>query len=195
MELKPYAETPALRLRQQLTDVAALAWVTAWTFAGRALYRTIEALRGATRDAESAGAGFADRLDDAARRAADLPLVGGPLRRPFAGAADAGRALESAGAVAGDTVHTLALWLGLLVALLPIVWLLARYLPGRLRWMREAAAAARLRLDGDALQLLALRTIANAPLHVVARAAGDQAALAAVELARLGLRPSVGSRP
>lgn len=155
MELTPYAETPALRLRQQLQDAATPGWTTAWLFAGRALYRTIEHLRSATGEAESAGAS------------------------------------------AGDTVHTLALWSGLLVALMPIVWLLARYLPGRLRWMREAGAAAGLRIDADDLHLFALRAVANAPLYVLRRATpdpaaalaqGDDAALAGIELERLGLR-------
>lgn len=198
--MKLYAETPELRRRQQLSDVATLCWVTVWLFVGRALYRTIEQLRAATGEAEEAGAGFADRLDAVARSAAGVPLVGGELRRPFTGAADAGRVLESAGAAAGDTVHTLALWLGLLVALLPIAWLLARYVPGRLEWMREAGAAMQLQIDADDLELFALRAVANAPLHVLRRAVpdpaaalarGDYAALAGIELERLGLtRPA-----
>ena len=195
--MKPYAERPSLRLRQQLSDTATLVWVTVWLFVGRALYRTIEQLRVATGEAEAAGAGFAERLDAVARTAADVPLVGGELRRPFTGAADAGRILESAGATAGDTVHALALWLGLLVALVPIAWVLARYLPGRLRWMREAGAAAQLRIDADDLQLFALRAVANAPFHQLRRAVadpaaalarGDYEALAGIELERLGLR-------
>jgi hypothetical protein len=194
--MKLYAETSSLRLRQQLADTATLGWVTVWLFVGRALYRTIEQLRVATGEAEAAGAGFADRLDDVARTAAGVPLVGGELRRPFTGAADAGRVLQSAGATAGDTVHALALWIGLLVALVPIAWVLPRYLPGRLRWMREAGAAAHLRIDADDLQLFALRAVARAPLHELRRAVpdpaaalarGDYEALAGIELARLGL--------
>jgi hypothetical protein len=195
--MKPYAETPSLRLRQQLQDAALLVWVTAWTFVGRGLYRTVDGLRAATGDAESAGAGFAHRLDAVARSVRDLPVVGGTLRRPFVGGADAGRSLEAAGAAAGHTVHVLALWLGLLVALAPIAWLASRYVPGRLRWMREAGAAAGLRLDADDLRLFALRAATTAPLHVLRAACTDPAAalergdygpLAAIELRRLGLR-------
>lgn len=195
--MKAYAETSPLRLRQQLADTATLAWVTVWLIVGRALYRTIEGLRAATSEAEAAGAGFADRLDAAGRSARGVPLVGRELSRPFTGAADAGRALESAGAAAGETVHALALWLGLLVAVLPAAWLLARYLPGRVEWMREAGAAADLRIDADDLHLFALRAVANAPLHVLRKATpdpaaalarGDYGALAAIELERLGLR-------
>src|SRR3712207_1751098 len=111
--IKVYAETPELRLRQQLQDTATLVWVAAWGLAGRTLYRTIEQLRTATAGAEAAGTDFARRLDDVARRVTDVPLVGNALRRPFTGAADAGRTLEAAGATAGDTVHQLALWSGL----------------------------------------------------------------------------------
>ncbi len=195
-----YAETPALRHRQQLKDVSTLVWIAGWCFAGRALYRTIEELRAAAAGAEAAGAGFATRLDSAARSVADVPLVGGSLRRPFIGAADAGRTLEAAGAAAGSTVHTTALWAGLLVALLPIAWVLVRYLPARFRWMREAGAASGLRIDGEDLELFALRAAATAPFHELRRAARDPAAalarrdfaaLAEIELRRLGLR----SRP
>ena len=196
--IKVYAETPGLRLRQQLQDTATLVWVAAWGLAGRTLYRTIEHLRAATRGAEAAGTNFARRLDDVAGRIDAVPLVGDALRQPFTGAADAGRTLQNAGATAGDTVHSLALWLGLLVALLPIAWILARRLPRRYRWMREAGAASTLRIDGDDLHLLALRAAATAPLHELRRATadparaladGDYGPLAAIELARLGLRP------
>ena len=202
MPIKVYAEVPGLRLRQQLQDIATLVWVATWGLAGRTLYRTIEHLRTATADAEQAGGGIARRFDDVARTVTDVPLVGGALRRPFSGAADAGRTLQTASATAGDTVHDLALWLGLLVALLPIAWVLARRLPRRYRWMREAGAAATLRLDADDLHLFALRAAATAPLHELrkvtddparALAEGDHAPLAGIELARLGLRPPAGA--
>lgn len=202
--MKLYAETAALRMRQQVQDGLVLVWIVAWSLVGRGLYRLVEQLRVATGEAEDAGAGFADRLDAAGRTARDLPLVGRELSRPFTGAADAGRALESAGATAGATVHTIALWLGLLVALLPIAWLLARYVPGRVRWMREARAAAAMRIDADDLHLFALRAAATAPLHVLRRvtadpaaalARGDHDALARIELERLGLVVAGASDP
>ena len=193
---KLYADVPSLRWRQQLSDVALLLWVTAWSMIGRGLYRTIDGLRASASSASDAGAGFASRRDGVARLIDGVPLVGSSLERPFSGAADAGRTLQSAADTAGTTVHTLALWLGVLVALLPIVWLCGRYLPGRLRWMREAGAAVGLQLDAEDLRLFALRAATTAPLHVLRRACtdpgaalatGDYAALAAIELRRLGL--------
>ena len=94
-------------------------------------------------------------------------------------------------------VQDLALWLAVLLAAIPIVWLLSRYLPGRLRWAGEATAASRLRSEPAAAQLFALRALANRPLPKLRRTApdpaaayarGDYEALATLELAELGLR-------
>lgn len=196
---KLYADLPSLRWRQQLSDAALLLWLTVWTLVGRSLYRIIDGLRSSADSASSAGAGLASRLDGVARLVDDVPVVGSSLRRPFVGAADAGRTLESAATSASSTVHALALWLAVLVALLPIVWACGRYLPGRMRWMREAGAAVGLQLDAEDLRLFALRAASTAPLHVLRKAcadpgaaldAGDYEALAGIELRRLGLRPS-----
>lgn len=194
-----YAETAQLRLRQQLSDSLALGWVWAWSFAGRGAYRTIEHLRLATASAEQAGAGFAGRLDDVARGVARLPIVGADLRRPFNGAAAAGRSLENAGASAGHTVHTIALSTGIALALIPVLWLAFSYGRSRFRWVRESTAARSIRSAGEgAMQLFALRAVTNAPLRALRRAdpdpagslaRGDYDRLAAIELTRLGLRP------
>lgn len=94
-------------------------------------------------------------------------------------------------------MHTLAFWLALLLAAIPIVWLLVRCLPARMRWVREATAASRIRAQPSAPQLFALRAMANRPLPKLRRAEadpaaayarGDYGALAALELAELGLR-------
>ena len=195
--MKLYAERAALRTRQQLRDLAVVLWLIAWCTAGRALFRTIDGLRTATTSVRDAGAGFAGRLDDVAGDVGRLPVVGGDLRRPFSGAADAGRALEHAGAAAGDGVHAVALWAGFLLALLPIAWVLAKYLPARISWVREADAARHIRMDDEGLRLFALRAVASTPLHRLRRAEPDPAgalargeheALAAIELGRLGLQ-------
>jgi hypothetical protein len=99
-----------------------------------------------------------------------------------------------------DAVSTLAMVLALLLALVPIVWLLARYLPGRFRWARDATAARAFLEVGDE-RLFALRALAHQPLDRLRRIAPDPAAsyergdpgvvaaLAALELQSLGLDP------
>lgn len=93
-------------------------------------------------------------------------------------------------------MSSIAFWLALLIALLPIGWALARCVPHRVRWAREAAAV---RLLGDtdlfalpALSHLSLGALAAVGPHPTAAwRAGDPVvsqALAGCELARLGLR-------
>ena len=95
----------------------------------------------------------------------------------------------------------LAQVLGLAVALIPALLLLALWVPRRVTWVVEATAAARLSRAGHgARDLLALRALARRPLPELHRLSPDVAAawragepaaiddLAALELDDLGLR-------
>ena len=181
--MKLYADLPAARARQIAGDAVALAWTGAWALAGRAVYRVVEEVTSASRSVEDAGLRFSSTLDDVSTNVGRVPLAGPALRQPFSGAAEAGRSLADAGSTSGDAIHDLALWLGLLVALLPIVWLLARWLPDRVRWARDAAVAATLDLE-----LLATRAVARRSLVELSRTPNETTALAALELRAMGLR-------
>ena len=200
--MKVYAELPRHRNRQLAADAAVLAWAALWVWVGRKVYDLVEALRGPGETIEAAGAGFAGGVADVGEDVEGVPVVGGALRAAFESIGGAGEALRDAGVRHQEVIHDLALWLGILLAVIPIGYVLLRYLPERLRWIREASAAARLRIDAEDLQLFALRAVANRPLYELRRAspdpAGDLAAgryesLAAIELGSLGLRPEPGA--
>jgi hypothetical protein len=197
--MKIYAETPGFRSRQVLADVAIAVWVFLWVRIGLRVKELVDALGAPGRTIEDAGSGFTETLLSAAREVGDVPVVGEALQAPLESAAGAGRVLQRAGATQQEVVHNLALWLGILLALIPILVALAHWLPWRVRWAREASAANRLKIDSDDLQLFALRAIANRPLDQLRRATPDPAAafargdygpLAALELKELGLRTS-----
>lgn len=193
-----YASTPALRSRQVSADVAVALWALLWLWVGRGLHAAVDRLATPGRQLQEAGAGLRDGLGGAADRAGSVPGIGGGLRGPLDAAAGAGQALARAGAAQQDAVSTLALTLAVVVAGLPVLWAVSRWLPARLAWRREAVAAGRLRGDVD---LLALRAAASAPLTALAALGPDPVtrwragdadagrALAALELRRLGLRP------
>jgi hypothetical protein len=193
-----YADLPGLRSRQLLLDLVVLAWVVLSAWLGRAVHQAVQALAAPGRELQEAGDGLVQGFGGAADRVAGVPGVGRALRAPLDAGAGAGELLVEAGAAQQDAVGTLALVLGLVVGGLPVLLVLARWLPGRLRWSREATAARRLAGDVD---LLALRAAVGAPLPALARLgpdpvtrwrAGDADAgrsLAALELRRLGLRP------
>jgi hypothetical protein len=195
--VKLYAETARLRARQLLGDLATLAWTAAWVAAGLTLYRLVERLAVPGARVEQAGSDFAGDVAEIQQRIGRVPVVGDQLQGPFGRLAGTGRTLAEAGATQQQVVHQLALWLGVVVAAVPVVTLLLVWLPRRVAWAREAGAASRLRMDGADLELFAIRAVANRPLRELRRVSADPAgalragehhALADLELRALGLR-------
>jgi hypothetical protein len=98
-------------------------------------------------------------------------------------------------------VSDLAFWLGLIVGAIPILVMLAVYLPQRWRFVREATAGQRFVDASEDLDLFALRAMARQPMHRLARVSDDPAgawrrgdadvvrALAELELRDTGLAP------
>jgi hypothetical protein len=201
--VKLYAETARLRARQLLGDLGVVAWVALWVAAGIALYRLVEQLAVPGRTLEQAGDAFAGDIGAIQERVGRIPAVGDDLEEPFGRLGEVGRTLAEAGVTQQEVVHQLALWLGVVVAAVPVVALLLVWLPHRLAWAREAGAASRLRLGGANLELFAIRAVANRSLRELHRVTPDPAgalragefdALAELELRALGLRPEVRRR-
>lgn len=165
-----YAETGPLRTRQLVLDALVALWVLVCLRLGLAVHSTVSRLAAPGRELEDAGGGLTRGLTDAAGRAQDVPLVGDGLRAPLDAAAAAGGAVARAGAAQQEAVGALALLLALLLAGIPAAWALQRWLPGRLRWAREARAARTLRGD---VELWALRAALTQPLPALARLGAD----------------------
>jgi hypothetical protein len=209
--MRPYAQHPALRLRQLAADIGLLVWIVGWVLAARAAHGAVLALAGPGRAVEDLGESVAGSMESAAGVAEDVPVVGDELSAPFDALSRASGSVQGAGQSAQDAVDTLATVLAVALVVLPVGWLLLRWLPWRARWWREAAAADRLLAGSPDLELLAARAMSTAPLPRLAALppgtgaawrAGDPAAvraLAALELDRLGLRlpgdGAVGARP
>lgn len=200
-----YAQNPGRRARQITGDVAVLLWTAAWTAAAVAAHRLARLLT-LPRPADGR----------AGSPAARLPLVGDRVDHALRGLADA------AGSGDPAAVRTAVVTGAAVVFLVPVSVVLSTWLPRRLRWVRQAAAAQELAASDDGRELLALRSLLR-PLDEVAATAeslpgatpGSLAegwrdadpetldALADAELERLGLRldaqlphdPLPGPRP
>ena len=198
--MHPYAQHPAVRLRQVLADGGMLAWLVVWVLVARTVHAAVLVLAEPGRAVEDLGRSVAGDMHSAADAAQRVPLVGDELAKPFGALSDAGGSVSGAGQSAQDAVGTLATVLAVVLVLLPVGWLLVRWLPWRLRYAREAGAARRLLAGTPDLEILAARALATAPLPRLAALpddtgaawrAGDPRAvrdLAGVELDRLGLR-------
>lgn len=194
--MKVYAELPGVRAKQLGLDAAVAIWTILWIRAGMGLHDLVARLTEPGEAIEQAGGRFAGNLAEVADTIGGVPVVGGALRAPFSTAADAGRLLESAGRSQQEAVMTLALWLGIVVAVIPILLVVFTWLPRRVRWVRDATVAAGLRDAAVDLRLFAYRAVANRSLRQLraatadpgrALAEGDFAVLAALELRSLGL--------
>jgi hypothetical protein len=196
--MKLYAEIPQLRLRQITADMALVGAVYRFARLGTGLHDVAARLAAPGRALQQAGERLSASGTDGGMAVDDIPLVGDALRRPFDGLTEAGGALSQAGMSQEDAVLTLALALGLLVALLPILYLMGRWAAWRTGWIAEASAADDLRSEPDNLRLFALRALTNRSLRELRRAspdplrayqAGEYRELGELELRSLGLQP------
>jgi hypothetical protein len=194
-----YARSPVLRGRQLLADAGLLLWLVLWIAIARVVHGAVLVLAEPGRAVADLGSSVADSMGSAADAAGDVPVVGDGLSAPFEALGDAGGSVGGAGRAAEDAVGTLATVLAVVLVVLPVGWLLLRWLPWRLGWLREATAAERMLAGTPDIELLAARALATAPLPALAALpagtgaawrAGDPGAtraLAALELRRLGL--------
>ena len=196
--MKLYADRSPRRTRQVAGDAAAVLLVLVSVLLARAVHDAALRLATPGRQIESSAGDLAARLRDAGDSLAGVPLVGGSVSRPFDGAGGAASGLAAAGHRQVEAATALANWLGVLVVLVPLLVLLALYVPRRVRFVRRATAGQRLLDAGADLDLFALRALTHQPLHVLVRVDDDPAgawrrgdAGVVERLARLELR-SVG---
>lgn len=199
--LQWYADSWPRRGRQLLLDAAVAVWVVVWVALGVLVHATISALARPALSVAGGAVDGADRLRDGGDDLASVPLVGDEIGAPLRGAAGALEQVAAASQQTADLVATLALVVGVLLPLGPVLLALALWLPVRLRFARRAGAARQLLAGGADPQLFALRALTTQPLPRLMRVSGDPVgdwrrgdpavtlALAQLELDGLGVAP------
>jgi hypothetical protein len=178
-------------------NVGLAIWAAIWI--GIAAYTAYEvaALRSLSRTVVKAGAAT-ESTGHALAAISHVPFVGGRIGDLAAQAIAAGASARASGASTGTTIDQLAVLLGIAIALIPTVPLLALYLPLLLGWRRDRKAVRRAiaRWDGepDLEAFLAHRALSHLPFEELRELGYDgtegyppNAELAAAELRRLGL--------
>jgi hypothetical protein len=201
-----YADRLPTAVRQLLTDLLVVLWVYAWIRAGIWINDMVEKLGVPGQKLQEAGTGIAGNMSEIGGKVGRVPLVGDDLTAPFNKAAEAANSLAEAGRQQQEVVDNLALTMALLIIAVPLALVLFGWLPLRLRWMRRAGIAARVRNEPAGKDLLALRALASRPLNQLTKLGPDIAqswrngdaaaveALAALELKDLGLKPNARRR-
>lgn len=199
--MKLYADTATRFTRQIVADCVFVCWVLAWVAIGDAVHDGTMALADPGERIESSATSLADSMTEAGDFLGEVPLIGDGAATPFDKASDASDSLAAAGRAEVEAVQKLAFWLGITIAVIPILVVGAFYLPGRVRFVREATAGQRFVDSVADDELFALRAMANQPMHVLARVTDDPVgalrrgdtevvrALAALEMRTVGLRP------
>lgn len=194
--MRLYAETPVRRLGQFVADLAALAFLLLAVWVATAVREGVLLLRAPGEGLTTAGDAIGGAFTSAADTARGVPLVGEDLASALGTGTAAGTSLADAGRWQVDAVTTVAFWLTVALIAVPALALALVWLPRRVRFARDATAAARLRAQGPSgLDLLAMRALHTQPLARLAtlrtadwRDPDATAVLASWELRRLGLK-------
>lgn len=204
--LKAYPEVPARRGWTIVRDLLVVVAVLFFVWAGLKVYDLVDGLQVLGDGVVNTGSSLQDAFTGAGDALAGIPVVGESLQEGLQSVGDStGGNLVSLGQAGQENVHRLALLLGWLVGLVPILFLLGVYLPFRLWQMRELGAADELLAgidDPERRRVVATRavmTLSYRELRAYTRdpfgdlAYGRYDALVAAALDDAGVRP--GQRP
>jgi hypothetical protein len=187
-----------------VVDAIVVLWVAGWIAMGLGVSHDVANLSQLADTVVTSGRSVR-QTGQALRGLEDLPFVGSvvkPRVERVIAQIDAGASQAIAsGESAKESVHSLSVLLGVSVALIPSVPILALYVPFRISRMREVAAVRRAarRHGGEPAfeEFLARRAVDRLPFHRLRAISenpwrdlelGSHRALADAELARLGIR-------
>ena len=203
--IKIWSELRGARLKEQVADVATLAWVVFWGNIVWQLFQFLSGFAEAGRAVRAGGQTMIQSGVDLGNSLAGLPLVGSQVRDITRdGFAGAGQPLSDFGTQLEQFIFVVSLVLALLLALVTMAPWLTRYLPWRwerLRRVRAAHRAIRKAPDvGDTRieRALAMRAVTRLDYSTLLEytpdplgdwATGRHDRLARAELASVGLRP------
>ena len=201
MTLRPYSVNPPRLALQVVVDVLVLGWIYLWYRIGVAVHDAVASAASVGYGIQNSAGGVAGSLKEAGRNVGNAPIIGDSLSGPLLSAANQVLRVADNGRDLGDRLLNAATPAGWIVALAPILVVVAFWLPARWRFARRAGATLELANAYAGQELLALRALVNRPLQELQRVApdpllalrtGDPAAVQAfarLEMAAAGVSP------
>lgn len=203
--IKIWSELPIARTKEQIADVATLAWVLLWGSIVWQLFQFLSGFAEAGRTIRAGGDGLVQGGRNLGESLAGLPLIGSQARDIARDAiGGAGRPLSDFGTQLEQFIFVVSVVLALLLALVTLGPWLSRYLPWRwqrLQRVRSAHRAIRRAPDigpASVERTLAMRAVTRLDYSTLLEytpdpigdwASGRTDRLARAELASVGLRP------
>src|SRR3954453_3850331 len=173
MTLRPYSVNPPRLALQVVVDVLVLAWIYLWYRIGAAVHDAVASSASVGYGIQNSAGGVAGSLNEAGRNMGNAPIIGSSLSGPLLSAAKQIGGVADNGRDLGDRLLNAATPAGWIVALAPILVVVAFWLPARWRFARRAGSAAELAQSPAGEELLALRALVSRPLHELQRVAPD----------------------
>jgi hypothetical protein len=203
--IRIWSELPGARSKEVAADVATLLWVALWGSLAWQLFRFLAGFAEAGRTLRAGGQTMVQSGRDLGESLAGVPLIGPQLRDVARDAfAGAGGPLTDFGTTLEQFILVVAAVLALLLAMVPLVPWLSRYVPWRwerLRRTRSGHRAIRTAPTAPPAQVqeaLAMRAVSRLDYATLLEytpdplgdwASGRHDRLARAELASVGLRP------
>ena len=194
-----YARGPK-KVHQVLGDLFILVWVIGWGFVGRATHSVVDAMGSPARASARMMQDMVEQLENLSELAGRVPGIGAELGVPFRMLARMLTDLiAQANSQAAET-GAVALVVGVIAFAIPVLVMLAVWLPRRITFARGAASSQPFIDEAADLDLYALRAMANVPMAELAKVSDDPVAawrqgdqqvirrLAELEFARVGIQ-------
>ncbi len=204
--MRLYPEIHGPRTRALVADVASIALLILFAWAGLKVHDAVDRLAVLGEGVQATGGAVQGGFESAADAVDGTPIVGGEIADGLRSAGESsGGEVSDLGQQGEDNVHRLANILGFVTFGLPAALLLATWLPGRaaqVRKLRDAEVVLRTSDSPERRRLLAMRAVFSLPygqlLTYTPDPLGDLEdgrydALVAAALEDAGLRPARSS--
>jgi hypothetical protein len=168
-----YARPSRLLLRQLAMDAGLILWIFIWFKISTWVDWLVSLLAVPPRAMGELMASMESGMESAANSVGGAPAIGDTIRVPFDYLAGGFGSLGEYAFSAAHGIEIVATVVAVVVFVVPVAFMMSKWLPERLDFWRNSGKAKKLVRGGSGLRLFALRAMATAPLLELAKISPD----------------------
>ena len=165
--------TTRKKVPQILSDVSLVLWCVLWGFLASKVRQLVLLFAVPAQNAQGSASSLATSMDSAASSMDGVPVLGTVLSPPLNAFSSGLGSLVVALQQYVRFVDVSSIVVATIVAVVPIVYYLWKWLPWRFSFVREATAGKKLLPADASAEMFALRAIVHAPMRDLARITND----------------------